>query len=64
MKKFLEIYLMPKFWVSLKTVKLTRLTIGMDKKCYEKWNICKEFVRRHGRYDESPLYMSFRYWNM
>ena len=48
MKKFLEIYLMPnfpkwsdtKFWVSLKTVKLTRLSCEMDKKCYEKWNIC------------------------
>ena len=44
MKMFLEIYLMPsflkwsdtKFRVSLKTVKLTRLTPEMDKKCYEK----------------------------
>ena len=44
MKKFLEIYLMPsfpkwsdtKFRVSLKTVKLTRLSCEMDKKCYEK----------------------------
>ena len=48
MKMFLKIYLMPsfpkwsdiKFWVSLKTVKLTRLNSEMDKKCYEKWNIC------------------------
>ena len=48
MKTFLEIYLMPKFpkwsdtkfWVSLKTGKLTRLSCEMDKKCYEKWNIC------------------------
>ena len=44
MKKLLEIYLMPnfpewsdtKFRVSLKTVKLTRLSSEMDKKCYEK----------------------------
>ena len=48
MKKFLEIYLMPnfskwsdtKFRASLKTVKLTRLSSEMDKKCYEKLNIC------------------------
>ena len=52
MKKFLEIYSMPnfpklsdtKFRVSLKTVKLTRLSSEMDKKCYEKRtnvkNIC------------------------
>ena len=45
MKKFLEIYLMPnfpdtKFRVSLNTVKLTRLSSEMDKKCDEKWNIC------------------------
>ena len=44
MKKFLEIYLMhnfskwsdTKFQASLKTVKLTRLSSEMDKKCYEK----------------------------
>ena len=44
MKKFLEIYLIPnfpkwpdtKFFVSLKTVKLTRLSCEMDKKCYER----------------------------
>ena len=41
MKKFLEIYLMPnfpdtKFRVSLNTVKLTRLSSEMDKKCDEK----------------------------
>ena len=43
MKKVLEIYLMPnfskwsdtKFRASLKTVKLTRLSSEMDKKCYE-----------------------------
>ena len=48
MKKFLETYLIPnspkwsdnKLWVSLKTVKLTRLSCEMDKNCYEKWNIC------------------------
>ena len=47
MKKFLEIYSMPnfpklsdtKFRVSLKTVKSTRLSSEMDKKCFEKWNI-------------------------
>ena len=36
MKKFLEIYLMPKFRFSLQTVKLTWLSSEMDKKCYEK----------------------------
>ena len=44
MRAFLEIYLLPnfpkwsdtKFRVSLKTVKLTRLSYEMDKKCYEK----------------------------
>ena len=44
MKKFLEIYLIPnfpkwsdtKFRISLQTVKLTRLSSDMDKKCYEK----------------------------
>ena len=48
MKKFLEIDLMPnfskwsdtKFQASLKTIKLTMLISEMDKKCYEKWNIC------------------------
>ena len=48
MKRLMEIYLMPnfpicsdtKFRVSLKTVKLTRLIPEMDKKCYEKLNIC------------------------
>ena len=47
MKRFLEIYLMPnfpkwsdtKFRVSLKTVKLTRLSSEMNKKWYEKKNI-------------------------
>ena len=44
MKKFLDLYLMPNFakWsdtnfqVSLKTVKLTKLSSEMDEKCYEK----------------------------
>ena len=47
MKKFLEIHLMhnfpkwsdTKFRVSLNTVKLTRLSSEMDKKCYVELNI-------------------------